>query len=652
MNLTFRQKIVIPVLFLVVTGLFCSGVISHINSKKALQNSITKQIESMTESVIATMEAWIQDRYNDAVNWSGLEACKTSLQNSFVGKASRAKLSDMFLGWKKSYRYFEDIALANASGEIVASSAKAVIGKINVSGREYFKSAMAGTPYVSKILTSKNSGNPVFFISSPVKGKKGIEGVLFTVVDLNAFCGKFVDTVKVEEKGYAYMTDYAGLLLSHPDKGRLGRKERLDNTDYGRRILEQKNGLIDAVVDGRQVRAAFRSSDKINAVIIVQADSHEIFSPVSAMARFNLIVALVITLVASMTVYFMANRLVRPINQVVAGLKDAAEGEGDLTKRLDVLTRDELGDLANWFNVFVTKVQDIIRDVSDKAGMLNTSSSNLSDIALQMNQAADQTSGQTRSAADSSRQVSENMNAVAVAMDEAAGNIHMVSAAAEEMSATISEIAVSSEKGREIATSAVAETEKSSAQIGELAAAAGEIDTVVETITDISEQVNLLSLNATIEAARAGEAGKGFAVVANEIKALAQQTADATGEIKTRVQGMQMSTDNTISQIQEISRVVNEVNEIISTIAAAVEEQSATTSEIARNVSQASSGINEVNEKVSHTSDVVGQISGEIEEISQSTGGISGSSAQVTSSAKELSDLSDLLAQLVGRFKV
>jgi methyl-accepting chemotaxis protein len=113
---------------------------------------------------------------------------------------------------------------------------------------------------------------------------------------------------------------------------------------------------------------------------------------------------------------------------------------------------------------------------------------------------------------------------------------------------------------------------------------------VVETITEISEQVNLLALNATIEAARAGEAGKGFAVVANEIKELAKQTSAATLEIKEKIQNIQGSTDGTVKGINEISEVIRSVNEIVGTIATAVEEQSAATKEIASNIAQASRG--------------------------------------------------------------
>jgi len=651
MQLNFKQKIVLPVLILIVIGMAGSSIISYSKSKKALEDSISNQINGITESTVSMMDTWTEDRFLDTITWSKLEVLQTALKQTFVGKASRKKVSQMFLEWKNSYPYYEDIGLAEPSGKLVATSGSDVVGEIDVSDREYFKKAMNGEVHLSKILKSKASGNSVFFISSPVKGAGGIEGVLFSVVNISAFSSKFIDSIKIGKKGYAYLINPAGLVVAHPDRSKVNTLD-IKDLDFGKQILEMKNGMIAAKADGQDIITAFRTSEKLGGIIVVQAQADEVFAPVTAMARFNLIVAIVITLLAAVIVYVIAAKIVKPINEVVLGLKDAAEGEGDLTKRLEVKNRDEVGELAKWFNVFVEKVQVIIRDVAGNAKQLTASSANLSEISMQMKQEAEKTSGRVSSSAASSREVSENMNAVAAAMEEASTNIQMVSSAAEEMSSTINEIAGNSEKGRGIAMGAVKQTELSSQQVGELGKAASEIDKVVETITDISDQVNLLSLNATIEAARAGEAGKGFAVVANEIKELASQTAKATSEIKEKVQGIQSSTGNTITQIDSIRNVVDEVNQIISTIAAAIEEQSITTKDIAQNVSQVSLGINEVNEKVAQTNSVSTQISKEISDISQSTDEISENSSKVSTSASELAKLADTLNTMVGRFKV
>ena len=652
MKLNFKQKIVLPVLLLIFIGLAASGIISYSKSKIALQNSISNQIKETTQSTLSVLDAFMNDRLQDVVTWSAQEIFQTALKKTFSGKAARKKANRMFLDLKENYGHYESINLADPSGQVIAASLPPeIMDKIHVADRDYFKQAMNGAHFLSKILKSKSTGNPVFVMSCPIKGKTGIKGVLFSVLNLQSFADKFTDPIKIGEKGYAYILDETGRVVAHPDKTKINTLN-LKETDYGQKILRDKNGELDAHIDGRKIHAIFGHDKRLGCIIVVQADSEEIFAPISKMARFNFIVSIIITLLAAGIIWIIAAAIVKPINQVVSGLKDAAEGEGDLTKRLEVRSTDEVGDLAKSFNMFVEKIQIIIRDIGENASHLTNSSTNLSDISARMTDGARNTSEKTNSAASSSQEVSENMNAIAAAMEEAATNIQMVSSAAEEMTATISEIAANSEKGRSIATDAVEQTEQSSTQVEALGKAASEIDKVVETITDISEQVNLLSLNATIEAARAGEAGKGFAVVANEIKELARQTASATGEIKEKVQGIQASTDNTISLIDKISKVVNEVSGIISTIAAAVEEQSVTTKEIAQNVSQASQGIDEVNENVAQTNSVSTQISQEIAEISQSTDEVTDNSSKVSTSASELAGLAETLNQMVGRFRV
>jgi methyl-accepting chemotaxis protein len=344
--------------------------------------------------------------------------------------------------------------------------------------------------------------------------------------------------------------------------------------------------------------------------------------------------------------------IVKPIRTMIAMLRDIAEGEGDLTKRIIDNSGDETEEMANWFNQFIQKVQHIIKDVAENAATLYNSSQSLTGVSQQMATNAAHTSDTAGSVAAASEEMSANMHSVAAAMEEASTNVSMVAAATEEMSSTINEIAENTEKARNITASAVTRTVSASSQVGELGRAAREIGKVVETITEISSQVDLLALNATIEAARAGDAGKGFAVVAGEIKELARQTAAASGEIKKRVEGIQTNTEGTVSEINDVSQVVNEINVIVATIATAVEEQSATTREIVSNVSQASAGLSEVNENVAQSSQVSSEIAREISDVTEAANDISTSCKEVNTSSEQLAALAEKLNQMVKQFKV
>jgi len=188
--------------------------------------------------------------------------------------------------------------------------------------------------------------------------------------------------------------------------------------------------------------------------------------------------------------------------------------------------------------------------------------------------------------------------------------------------------------------------------LSELGDAAQQIGKVTDTISAISSQTNLLALNATIEAARAGEAGRGFAVVANEIKELALKTAEATNDIRTKINGIQSATGSAVKDIGQIVHVISDVNAIVTTIAAAIEEQSSVTREVATNINQATLGVQDASERSSEMSGVSREIAQDVTAVDSITGDIRSGGEQVQASAEELSKLAEQLKGLVGQFKV
>ncbi len=387
----------------------------------------------------------------------------------------------------------------------------------------------------------------------------------------------------------------------------------------------------------------------------VGEENHEAYEELLAQISFaknvRRIFATVMLVVIGGVLVIVGRSILQPIEAAVTMIQDVAEGEGDLTKRL-AAGDDEIGQLANWFNVFMERLHGIISQVQSNLETLNSASTDLSTLSETLASGSEDATSRSNTVATATEQMSGNMNAVAAASEQASVNVNMVSAAAEEMNATVNEIAGNTARARQIAEEAVTNTDRASQQVDELGNAAEEISKVTEVITEISEQTNLLALNATIEAARAGEAGKGFAVVANEIKELAKQTAQATFEIRQKIEAIQSSTGLTITEISEISSTINDVNEIVATIATAVEEQSASTSEIAGNISQASLGINEVNENVSQTSTVSSNIAEEIVGVSQVAEQLKHDSDRVNSQSSDLSDLAEELSSIVNQFKL
>ena len=373
---------------------------------------------------------------------------------------------------------------------------------------------------------------------------------------------------------------------------------------------------------------------------------------ISAQTRNLLLIAVIGLTVMCGLAYAVARGMIHPVRHTVEMLKDVAEGDGDLTRRLQVNGADEISELARHFNRFVEKLQSIIRQMVGNAVTVASAATQLSAISTQTAHSVQTLSARTATVAAAAEQSSANTATVAAAMAQAAFNLASVASATEQMSATIGDIAASSEKARLISRQAGDQAASVSALMQELNQAAQEIGKVTEAITHISSQTNLLALNATIEAARAGTAGKGFAVVAHEIKELARQTAGATEDIKTRISGMQHATHSAAGDIANITTVIADVGHLIAGIASAIEEQTSVTRDVAGHIAQASSGVQDANARIAQTADVSRSMAQDLAEVNAAVGNIRSDGQHVQTSAVELSALAEQLRALVGQFRV
>ncbi len=380
--------------------------------------------------------------------------------------------------------------------------------------------------------------------------------------------------------------------------------------------------------------------------------TEQIFDDLASTLWWTILISLSVFIAVLFFGLFISLGITKALNQTINALQDIAEGQGDLTKRLNSSRADEIGQLSLFFNIFVEKLQTIIKEIINSANTLSSSSVRLSGISTQMTTNAGNTAERSHAVAAAAEEMATNVKFLSAAMEGTSDNIQMVVAAAEEMTATIQEIAANTAKGSTITNSAVNTAIEVSQKINRLDGAAKDIGKVTETIADISEQTNLLALNATIEAARAGDAGKGFAVVAQEIKALAQQTAHATDEINTRISDVQLTTVDSVAAINRIVQVINEINEIMTTVAAAIEEQSATTREISKSLAHAASGVNEASNNTVQMSEATTEVTRNIAQVNQDTDQMNTGSVQVNDSAGQLAKLAEELNSMLGRFKI
>ncbi len=371
-----------------------------------------------------------------------------------------------------------------------------------------------------------------------------------------------------------------------------------------------------------------------------------------ASARWTLgliaLFAATVTLAVLILVWAISRSFVRALNQSVAYAEQIAQG--DLTNQLKSNRKDEIGKLLDALNTMGGNLREMLQSLGDNAATLANSSTELSDTSAQLTSGAEETTHQSTSVASAAEEMSTNMTNMASSTEQMTVSVKTVATSVEEMTASIGEIAANAEQASTVAASASQLAEQSNNSIKDLGNAADEIGQVIETIQDIAEQTNLLALNATIEAARAGDAGKGFAVVATEVKELAKQTAEATEDIRQRIEGIQGSTGKAVDSVRQISDVIGQVNHVSKTIASAVEEQSITTKEIARNISQTSDAAQTVAVGVAESASATQEITENITHVDSNARQTAQNAQRTQVSGQQLNKLAAQLRMTLGRF--
>jgi methyl-accepting chemotaxis protein len=436
-----------------------------------------------------------------------------------------------------------------------------------------------------------------------------------------------------------FSTSWAEYLAGVKEVLALSRK----NEDKEAKVLHAKASLAGVHGDETLQKDVALNNRGADAAGVEAAES---FSSAIKMVLVSLLLAIVVGIGAAI---LLVRDVSAGIKSIVAPMQ--ALGNGDLTASIPHRGETtEIGSMADSLQVF--KQALIAKKAADEAAAIDAEAkiergrrvdgitrefeSMIGEIVSTVSSASTQLEASAGTLTSTAERARKLTTIVASASEEAATNVQSVASSTEEMASSINEISRQVQESARMAGEAVEQARTTNHRVGELSKAAARIGDVVELINTIAGQTNLLALNATIEAARAGDAGRGFAVVASEVKALAEQTAKATGEIGQQITGIQAATQESVNSIKEISGTIEKLSEIASTIASAVEEQGAATQEISRNVQQAAHGTQ--------------QVSSNVTDVQRGASETGSASSQVLSAAKSLSGDSNRLKLEVGKF--
>ncbi|MEO4049189.1 methyl-accepting chemotaxis protein [Pseudomonas sp. CAU 1711] len=476
---------------------------------------------------------------------------------------------------------------------------------------------------------------------SVVKGFKDLSGSFAGVVAVDVSLKALTDMtqkIRFGETGFFMLVESSGTLLvdGHKPENNFKKLGELKQ-DYFRTIEQTDNGLIEVNIDGVDYMANVYTSAGLGWKFVGFMQADEIFASAHELTWLTLGVSAVLVVLFGLAGVVIANRIVTPINLVKEGLRTIAQGEGDLTRRLNLLSQDETGELANWFNQFIESTQAMIKVIKDNA--------------ISMSGVSDQTNERVTAMAASLQRQSSAVEQIVTAVTE-------MSSAANEVAQTCVRTADASKqgleatsKGKEVIARSTEGVNKlgssileSSKVIQELERETVSINNILSTIQQIAEQTNLLALNAAIEAARAGEQGRGFAVVADEVRNLAKRTQDSTGEINNilnllvnRITEVTATMEHSLAESGKAIELSGEVMGAFENIEGAVQMIRDMTMQIATATEEQHLVTEDINQNIVAINDAVSQVSGQAMEVEQYS--------------HEQSELSHALKQLVVRFR-
>ncbi|WP_165313782.1 methyl-accepting chemotaxis protein [Vibrio ziniensis] len=588
MSLTLKTKVLLSTLIAIAITAIALVIVSFQSSKEESWKSIYSESHNTLKAYSGGISDWFNDKQQ------AVEGMKNEITaNPDIELVPHLRQLMTSGGFGLSY-------YGNEQGEMFRQDPSLNTAGYDPRVRDWYKLAMqekqavTTEPYVSVTMKSL-----VVTLASPVIVNGKIIGVVGSNLALNKLASDIL-SIAVPGNGYAFLVNAKGNIIAHNDS-KLVLKPITDihpnlTWDELKKSIDNRS-QFEIQLEGRTKILVSEPIAHTNWVLVMVLDKKTLEEPIQATLLHQLLIAAGILIVLGLIASTVVARQLKGLSQITLALTDIAEGNGDLTQRLDVNSKDEVGILAEKFNKFVDSLHTIMLNVRD--------------ITLSINKNADH----------SAKSASTRSSRVGMQQDE----ITMVATAVTEMAAATAEIANNAENTAISANQSVtlgqhgyeqmqksirsinqlaSELNSSAKIIGDLENHTHEISTILSTIRSIAEQTNLLALNAAIEAARAGEHGRGFAVVADEVRVLSQRTHQSTEEIQSKIEGLQRVTGDAVSamthshslvttsvndvqhmgdQLQEISKAISMISDMATQIASAAEEQSLVTSEINTN---------------------------------------------------------------------
>lgn len=619
-GISIRFKI-LSLLLLSVFVIIGTNFFALSNYKQDLADQLRTSMEQTLAGNIKLLNQTVQNHINSLQTFADLDVLKDEDKEAALDYLKKEILHQQSLPGN----WFESFGLIELDGSAINTDD----APVNLGERDYFKYIVNGGEIAfSSPTISKVSGKIAIMMAVPIKKQGKLVRVLYTRLDLGQLSQQITAT-KYGKKGRAYLTDAKGVTIAHPDEKLLlknltqvGGPITKEVAQRTQKMVDTKMGQIEYTFEGVNSIASYQAIPLTGWILAIVADRDEVFAQVDASARNLTVIAVVSSLLLLLFGVYLANKIVKPISQLVSAAGNLAEGQ--LTEEIVIKTQDEVGLLAKSF-------EEMRKNLKELIGSIVTATDHVNETVSALSAQAEQT---TAAATANASTVSE----VASTVDNIVGNI-------KEVSDNLEEASIQAGQGKDQVNQVVTtigeisqSTDEVARTIVTLNQAIAEIGKFVETIDAIAGQTNLLALNAAIEAARAGDAGRGFAVVADEVRKLAENSANSAVEITKIITNIQQQSNQATAamhtgqqRVTRGSQVVQEVSESLVSIIDLIES---------------------LNERAHEVATAASQVSGAVQNVAATTEEQTASMEEVSASASELNGTAEALQKMIRRFKI